>query len=160
MENATLIISAVSLLCSIAAILFTWTNSQRLKAEAEASVLLRLRSDYESIRAKMDTRYRDKNWLPDRNDRDIWGPYEEYWFFCYREWLTTREDRYSNLWNENIKIHVKAGLNHRPLRFVLATIRKEGSLTDEYAKGFINELIELHGSDFQQEFFPRGETME
>lgn len=157
MENTTFIISVLSLACSIAAILFTWVNSRRLKQEAEASVLHQLQADYDSIRAKMDARYRNESWLPDRNDREIWGPFEEYWFFCFREWRVT-QGRYSNLWNDYIKKGIKAGIDHRALRFVLATIREEGSLTGEYAKNFIDELIDLHGSDFQQEFYPRVEA--
>ena len=157
--DASLILSILSLTCSIVAILFTWVNSRRVKQEAEANLLQQLQADYEVIRAKMDTRYRDETWIPDREDKPVWGPLEEYWFFCYREWRITR-GHYANLWQEYISMGVKAGLRHRPLRYVLATIRTEGSLTDEYAGDFIEELNSLYGSDFQKEFYPPMEIVQ
>ena len=153
MLDASLIFSILSLVCSFVAILFTWANSRRIKQESDAGLLQQLQADYEVIRARMDTRYRDETWIPDRSDKAIWCPLEEYWFFCYREWRTTR-GRYAKLWKDDIRKGVKAGLRHRPLRYVLATIRKEGSLTDEYAMDFIEELIAIHGSDFQTEIYP------
>jgi len=157
MLDLSIIFSVLSLVCSIIAILFTWSNSRRLKQEAEANLLDQLQADYEVIRAKMSTRYRDEKWIPDRADKEIWGPLEEYWFFCYREWRITR-GCYVKLWQEYITKGIKAGLKHRPLRYVLATIRKEGSLTEEYARDFINELFAIYGSDFQKEFYPPVET--
>jgi len=157
MLDLSIIFSVLSLVCSIIAIMFTWSNSRRLKQEAEANLLQQLQADYEVVRAKMDTRYRDETWTPDRTDKAVWSPLEEYWFFCYRAWRITR-GCYVKLWQEYITKGIKAGLKHRPLRYVLATIRKEGSLTDEYASDYINELIALCGSDFQKEFYPPVET--
>lgn len=159
MLDTAFIFSILSLICSIVAISFTWMNSRRAKQEAEVNLMLQLRADFETIRARMDTRYRDESWIPDRTDKAVWGPLEEYWYLCYREWRITR-GRYEKLWKDEISKGVKAGIKHRPLRYVLATIRNEGSLTDEYAGDFIEELIGSYGSDFQKEFYPQVDNLQ
>lgn len=123
--------------------------------EADANLLNSLQSAYEAIRARMDSRYRQKDWRPNRAETREWVPIEEYWFFCLREWLLTKgspNKRFAELWDEQIAEAVKAGLRHPPLRFVLATMLTDGTLDEGYTKGFATELIRLHGSDFRSEF--------
>jgi hypothetical protein len=155
-ENVKLIVSIISLICSITALYFTWFNNKRLIREREEDLFNKFQADYEGIRARMDTRYRKDDWIPDREEKTVWGSLEEYWIFCFREWkitLGSPNRRYVNVWNDFIKGSIKAGLNHRPLRFVLATMRKEGSLSGDYAKGFIYEMDRLHGENILKEFY-------
>ena len=162
METVPLFLSAASLIFTGILAFYTWrlwgankTLSERLREEAELSLLHQLQSQYTALRARMGGRYSDETWTPDRRNEDEWRPLEEYWFFCFQEWLLTKgaeHGRYSRLWDDHIRDAVKAGLSHRPLRYVLVAIRKGGSLQDIYAGDFIKELISIHGSDFHSEF--------
>jgi len=78
MEIVTLIIAIVSLLCSVIALVFTYLQTKRAKEEAETALLETLQSGYESIRGRMDPRYRDDTWRPDPMKPQEWGPLEEY----------------------------------------------------------------------------------
>jgi len=156
-ENAKFIVSLAALACSFIAIYLTGSNYRRLIKEREEDMLNAFQRDYEGIRAKMDKRYCDNGWRPDPHDKSIWEPYEEYWYFCYREWKITMgstNGRYVNLWNDSIRDGVKAGLSHPPLRYVLATMLKRGSLLGDYAVGFVQEMNKLNNNiDIQKEFY-------
>lgn len=144
------IISFVSLLVSAIAAYY----ASGARREAEANMYNSLQSSYEAIRARMDSRYRVEAWRPSREQKNEWVPFEEYWFFCLREWLLTKgaaNRRFASLWDEQIGAAVAAGLGHAPLRFVLATMLADGTLDESYTKGFIGELIRLHGADFRVE---------
>ena len=144
-------ISLVSLIVSAVAAYYARSATR----EAEANMLYALQSDYEAIRARMDSRYRQNDWRPNRAESKEWIPIEEYWFFCLREWLLTKagpNKRFAKLWDKQIRDGVKAGLRHPPLRFVLAAMLSDGTLDEGYTKGFTTELIRLHGSDFKAEF--------
>jgi len=155
MDAASFVVAILSLLCSAIAISYTRRSSTRSRQEAELTLLHQLQSEYDAIRSRMDIRYRLDDWRPDRGKPAEWMPLEEYWFFCYREWRLTKGDksgRFGHIWEDHIENGIKAGLSHPPLRFVLATIRAQGSLQDVYAEEFIQELIRLNVADFHDEF--------
>lgn len=144
-------ISVVSLLVSAIAAYYARSATR----EADANMLNSLQSAYEAIRARLDSRYRQKDWRPNPAEAKEWVPIEEYWFFCLREWLLTKggpNQRFASLWDQQIADAVKAGLRHPSLRFVLAIMLADGTLDEGYTKGFVTELIRLHGSDFKNEF--------
>jgi hypothetical protein len=61
--------------------------------------------------------------------------------------------RYARVWTESLQAAVKAGLSHRPLRYVLATMLQQGSLTGSYAQGFVAEMNALVGREVKGEFY-------
>jgi hypothetical protein len=162
MSNATLgdsnsigIVSAAISLVSLIVSAIAAYYARSATREAEANMLNTLQSDYEAIRARMDSRYRQNDWRPTRAEPKEWVPIEEYWFFCLREWLLTKagpNKRFAKLWDEHIRDGVKAGLRHPPLRFVLAAMLSDGTLDEGYTKGFTTESTRLHGGDFKSEF--------
>jgi len=76
---------------------------------------------------------------------------EEYWYFCLSEYEITAKSpngAYHKLWQNKIRLRVAAGLKHKPLRYVLVKIVRDGSMTGEYAKDFLNELEDIYGTQF------------
>ena len=145
------ILSGISIVVST----FAAYYAKSARREAEVNMLNSLQSDYEAIRARMDTRYRQEKWRPSRDQSKEWTPFEEYWFFCLREWLLTKggaNQRFARLWDAHIGNAVKSGLRHAPLRFVLASMLADGTLDEGYTRGFVTELVRLHAGDFRTEF--------
>jgi hypothetical protein len=143
MALAAFIVSIFSLLSSVVALIFTRMN-------AKLQLLGQLYSGYLNIHARMDSRYRDEKWFPERKKPE-WIPLEEYWYFCHYEYMVTKGSKhrtFASIWDNYVSKGVIAGLKHRALRYVLHTIREEGGLQDVYAQDFINELISLYGSNF------------
>lgn len=156
-------ISVFSLIATVLIAVFTakLSLSQRrlekeIREDAINHKLYELQNSYQIIRVKMDKRYRQEDWRPLRNVYEEWGPIEEYWYFCYLEWLITRgpnSGKYKVLWESHIKDGIAAGLSHKPLRYVLSTLRKEGSMSLDYANDFINDLKVIYQADFDNEEF-------
>jgi hypothetical protein len=144
MEVIAVITSVVALVVSI---IVTISARQREEAALEGV----LQGQYSQIRSRLDKRYRDENWAPSETDPDIWGPLEEYWYFCLSEYeITAKSPRgvYQKLWQKKLRDRVAAGLSHKPLRDVLVEIVRKGSMTEKYAKNFLNEMENIYGSHF------------
>ena len=144
MEVLAVITSIVALVVSI---LLAISVRQREEAAFEGI----LQGQYSQIRSRMDKRYRHEDWIPPKDDPAIWGPLEEYWYFCLSEYeITAKSTRgiYEKLWQNKLRDRVAAGLSHKPLRNVLVEIVKSGSMTGKYAKDFLNETENIYGSHF------------
>jgi hypothetical protein len=144
MEVLAVITSVVALAVSI---ILAISVRQREEAAFEGI----LQGQYSQIRCRMDMRYRDEEWIPPRDDPAIWGPLEEYWYFCFSEYEITAKSPsgvYRKLWQNKLRVRVAAGLSHKPLRDVLVEIVRNGSMTGEYAKDFLKEMEAIYGSHF------------
>jgi len=148
MEVAAFCISLTALAFSAFSIYMSYF---RMEAERESD----LQQQYNEIRSRMDMRYRDEEWAPPKDDQSIWVPFVQYWYFCFHEYeVTAKSPRrvYRRLWENKLRERVKAGLSHRPLRYILYNIIQSGSMSDGYADDFIAEMKKIYGRDFIAEF--------
>ena len=147
MEILAFVVSVVALAVSVVLAL-----SVRRREEAAFEGILQ--GQYSQIRNRMDTRYRDESWTPPSEDPAIWGPLEEYWYFCLSEYEITEKSPggvYRNLWRNKLRSRMSAGLSHKSLRHVLTEIVRKGSMRGEYAKDFLVEMEKIYGSKFLPE---------
>lgn len=156
-------LAILSLIANIIVAIFTATTylaqrnlAARLKEDALNQKMHELQTQYSIIRAKMNIKYRQEEWRPSKDVSTEWCPIEEYWFFCFHEWLLTKgpnSNNFNNLWDDHIKVAIQAGLSHKPLRYVLREMRRDGTLSQEYANQFIEALKQLTPHNFDIEEF-------
>jgi len=141
----------VAVITSVAALVVSILLAISVRQREEASFEGILQGQYSQIRCRMDSRYRIQDWIPSKDDPAIWGPLEEYWYFCLSEYEITAKSPhgvYRKLWQNKLRDRVAAGLSHNALRYVLVEIVRDGSMTGTYAKDFLNEMENIKGSHF------------